>query len=97
MYDGWSNYGPTSDDQHFADFINDVQKFVATSTPFDEWTNGEPIRAEGQNRRLPPPGAHQHELAATVYRSGVSSNTLSSILIHTAPPPVAMVTGTFDS
>ncbi len=33
MYDEWSRYWPTSDDQPFADFINGVQKYVATSTP----------------------------------------------------------------
>jgi dihydrofolate reductase len=45
MYDEWSNYWPTSDDQPFADFINNVQKYVATSTPLTrEWTNAEPIK-----------------------------------------------------
>jgi dihydrofolate reductase len=45
MYDEWSRYWPTSDDQPFADFINNVQKYVATSTPLaTEWTNAEPIQ-----------------------------------------------------
>lgn len=45
MYDEWSNYWPTSDDQPFADFINNVQKYVATATPLTrEWTNAEPIQ-----------------------------------------------------
>ena len=45
MYDEWSNYWPTSDDQPFADFINNVHKYVATSTPLTrEWTNAEPIQ-----------------------------------------------------
>jgi dihydrofolate reductase len=44
MYDEWSTYWPTSDDQPFADFINNVQKYVATSTPLTEqWTNAEPM------------------------------------------------------
>ena len=44
MYDEWSTYWPTSDDQPFADFINTVQKYVATSTPLTtHWTNAEPI------------------------------------------------------
>jgi dihydrofolate reductase len=44
MYDEWSNYWPTSDDQPFADFINSVQKYVATSSPLTKkWTNAEPV------------------------------------------------------
>ena len=44
MYDEWSNYWPTSDDQPFADFINTVHKRVATATPLTtEWTNAEPV------------------------------------------------------
>jgi len=44
MYDEWSRHWPTSDDQPFADFINAVQKYVATSTPLStSWTNAEPI------------------------------------------------------
>jgi dihydrofolate reductase len=45
MYDEWSRYWPKSDDQPFADFINNVQKYVATATPLsEEWTNAEPIQ-----------------------------------------------------
>lgn len=45
MYDEWSNYWPNSDDQPFADFINNVHKYVATATPLTrEWTNAEPIQ-----------------------------------------------------
>ena len=45
MYDEWSGYWPTSDDQPFADFINTVRKYVATATPLTrEWTNAEAIR-----------------------------------------------------
>lgn len=45
MYDEWSNYWPRSDYQPFADFINSVQKHVATATPLTrEWTNAEPTR-----------------------------------------------------
>lgn len=44
MYDEWANYWPSSDDQPFADFINNVRKYVATSTPLTtEWTNSEAI------------------------------------------------------
>lgn len=44
MYDEWSAYWPTSDDQPFADFINSVQKYVATSTPLlATWNNAEAV------------------------------------------------------
>jgi len=44
MYDEWSRYWPTCDDQPFADFINNVPKYVATSTPLTtQWTNAEPV------------------------------------------------------
>jgi dihydrofolate reductase len=45
MYDEWSAYWPTSGDQPFADFINNVQKYVATSTALPrEWTGAEAIQ-----------------------------------------------------
>ena len=45
MYDEWSSYWPKSDDQPFADFINNVHKYVATATPLTgEWTNAESIQ-----------------------------------------------------
>ena len=44
LYDEWSTYWPESDDQPFADFINNVPKYVATSTPLSsKWSNAEPI------------------------------------------------------
>ena len=33
MFDEWSSYWPTSDEQPFAEFINRVKKYVVTSTP----------------------------------------------------------------
>jgi dihydrofolate reductase len=45
MYDEWSTYWPKSDDQPFADFINNVDKYVATASPLtNEWTRAEPIQ-----------------------------------------------------
>ena len=42
MYDEWSRYWPTSDEQPFADFINGVRKVVVTSTPLaTTWNNAE--------------------------------------------------------
>jgi dihydrofolate reductase len=44
MYDEWSRYWPKSDIQPFADFINNVHKYVATATPLTgDWPNAEPI------------------------------------------------------
>ena len=44
MYDEWSDYWPASDDQPFADFINTVQKYVATATPLlTTWSNAEAV------------------------------------------------------
>lgn len=45
MYDEWSQYWPNSDVQPFADFINNVQKYVATATPLPrQWTNAHSIQ-----------------------------------------------------
>jgi dihydrofolate reductase len=45
MYDAWSSYWPKSDSQPFADFINNVHKYVATATPLTrDWTNAETIQ-----------------------------------------------------
>ncbi len=44
-FDEWARYWPTSDDQPFADFINGVPKYVATSTPLASPWN----RAEAMN------------------------------------------------
>jgi dihydrofolate reductase len=44
MYDEWSAYWPTSDEQPFADFINGVKKYVVTSKPLtNEWSNAEAL------------------------------------------------------
>ena len=41
-FDEWSSYWPTSDEQPFADFINNVQKYVVTSTPLTSaWPHAE--------------------------------------------------------
>lgn len=44
MHDQWSSFWPASDIQPFADFINTVQKYVATSTPLTaDWPNAHAI------------------------------------------------------
>ena len=45
MYDEWSGYWPDSDVQPFADFINNVHKYVATTTPLTtQWKNAEAVQ-----------------------------------------------------
>ena len=42
MYDEWSRFWPTADDEPFARFINPVKKYVVTSTPLSQpWHNAE--------------------------------------------------------
>ena len=44
MYDEWSQFWPTADEQPFTDFINSVTKYVVTSTPLTrEWHNAEAV------------------------------------------------------
>jgi dihydrofolate reductase len=44
MYDEWSRYWPSSGSQPFADFINNVKKYVVTSSPLsNEWHNSEAV------------------------------------------------------
>jgi dihydrofolate reductase len=46
-YDEWSAFWPPSDIQPFADFINGVEKFVATSTtPEEMWANSTVVQGE---------------------------------------------------
>jgi dihydrofolate reductase len=55
MYDEWSRYWPTSNEQPFADFINNVKKYVVTSSPLDgRWRNAEAVSGpiEGSVREL---------------------------------------------
>ena len=44
MYDEWSAYWPNVVDQQFADFINNVKKYVVTSRPLSNpWNNVEAV------------------------------------------------------
>src|SRR5690349_11873612 len=44
MYDEWSRYWPTSDEQPFADFINGVKKYVVSSTPLaTQWGDAQAV------------------------------------------------------
>jgi dihydrofolate reductase len=45
MYDEWSHFWPESDIQPFADFINNVQKYVATNTALTgDWMRADAIQ-----------------------------------------------------
>ena len=44
MYDEWSRFWPTAEHQPFANFINNVKKYVVTSSPLSNtWHNTEPV------------------------------------------------------
>ena len=44
MYDEWSQFWPTADHEPFARFINNVKKYVVTSTPLSRpWHNAEAV------------------------------------------------------
>src|SRR3954470_6877482 len=46
-YDEWASFWPTSDIEPFATFINRVDKYIATSTPFtQEWTHSKAIKGD---------------------------------------------------
>jgi hypothetical protein len=60
MYDEWSQYWPTADEQPFADFINGVKKYVVTATvrtlrrrpaPAKTWNAGPNTSASGRRKR----------------------------------------------
>src|SRR5690349_9200446 len=58
MYDEWSRYWPTSDEQPFADFINGVKKYVVTSSPLQGgWNNAEAV--SGPIEKLIPDAKRQ--------------------------------------
>ena len=47
MYDQWARFWPTSDIEPFATFINNVEKFVAASTPLTEtWPHASAIEGD---------------------------------------------------
>jgi dihydrofolate reductase len=59
MYDEWSRYWPTSDEEPFATFINSVTKYVVTSTPLaNEWHNAQAVEGPVEElvRRLQAQG-----------------------------------------
>jgi dihydrofolate reductase len=50
MYDEWSGFWPKVDEWQFADFINNVKKYVVTSTPLSNaWHNAEAVAGPIEN------------------------------------------------
>jgi dihydrofolate reductase len=44
MYDQWARFWPTAEYEPFASFINDVRKYIVTSSPLTtEWNNAEAV------------------------------------------------------
>jgi dihydrofolate reductase len=49
MYDQWSRFWPTAEHQPFASFINNVKKYVVTSSPLSNtWHNAEAVHAPAE-------------------------------------------------
>jgi len=82
MYDEWSRYWPTVKDDPFADFINNVKKYVVTSTPLsNEWHNAEAVNGPLEDVvriSRPDPAATSAFTAASPWRSRCSKRTLST-------------------
>jgi dihydrofolate reductase len=96
MYDEWSGYWPTSDEQPFADFINAVKKYVVTSTPLTrQWGDAEAVTAPiaefvGELKARPGGDIGVHgsiELAQSVLAAGLVD------LVHLGVGPVLDPTG----
>lgn len=91
MYDEWSRYWPTSDEQPFADFINGVKKYVVTSSPLTtEWGDAEAVSGPladiiGDLKALPGNDIGVHgsiELAQSLLAEGLVDE------LHLAVAPV---------
>lgn len=96
MYDEWSGYWPTSDEQPFADFINAVKKYVVTSTPLTrQWGDAEAVTAPiaefvGELKARPGGDIGVHgsiELAQSLLAAGLVD------LVHLGVGPVLDPTG----
>jgi dihydrofolate reductase len=96
MYDEWSGYWPTSDEQPFADFINAVKKYVVTSTPLTrQWGDAEAVTAPiaefvGELKARPGGDIGVHgsiELAQSLLAAGLVD------LVHRGVGPVLDPTG----
>lgn len=92
MYDEWARYWPKVDgaDMPFADFINDVKKYVVTSTPLtNEWHNTEAVSGpiEGLVRDLTarPGGDIGVHGSITLARSLLAANLVDELRLVVGP------------
>src|SRR4051794_21579444 len=89
-YDEWSAYWPDSDIEPFATFINDVPKYVATSTPLGRsWNNATAI--EGglvefvQKLKHSPGGDIGVHASITVARTLLAAEVIDELRLTVAP------------
>jgi dihydrofolate reductase len=97
-YEEWASYWPTSDDEPFASFINNVDKYVVTSTPLTTpWkgataVNGSPASLVADLRDRPGDdiGVHASVTLSLAACSPTASSTSCGWSSHRPwPAPVA--------
>jgi dihydrofolate reductase len=92
MYDEWSRYWPKveADDVPFAGFINNVKKYVVTSTPLStEWQNAEavhgPIEAVVKDLKARPGGDIGVHGSITLAQSLLEANLVDELQLVVGP------------
>jgi dihydrofolate reductase len=90
MYDEWSEYWPSSDIQPFADFINSVEKFVATSSPLvGSWPNATaiegPVDAFVRTLKAGEGGDIGVHGSITLARSLLAAGVVDEVVLVVAP------------
>jgi dihydrofolate reductase len=90
MFDEWSGYWPTSNEQPFADFINSVQKYVVTSRPLpDTWANTEavagPVAAVVRELKARPGGDIGVHGSITLARSLLAEGLADELQLAVGP------------
>lgn len=89
-YDEWAPYWPGSDIQPFADFINGVRKYVATSTPLEPpWTNATVIDGDlvecVRKLKAEPGGDIGVHASITVVRALLAASIVDELRLVIAP------------
>jgi len=90
MYDEWSRYWPTSDEQPFADFINQVKKYVVSSTPLaTPWGDTEvltgPVDRSVAQLKEGPGGDIGVHGSITLVRSLIASGLVDELQLAVGP------------
>ncbi|MBO1755530.1 dihydrofolate reductase family protein [Allobranchiibius sp. CTAmp26] len=92
MYEEWSRYWPTSDEQPFADFINTVPKYVLSSTDLTSrgWpdchrVSGALVDVVDRLRRLPGDGDVGVHGSVTLVQSLLAEGLADELQLAVAP------------